>query len=345
MTEPVSNQKSRAPSRFDVTLAGDANLDILLYGLSENLPPERELLAERIAIRPGGSAAITAHNLAALGNSVGFITTDAGDDMGNLCQAELRQAGVDLSRCVPVKQEQTGVTVLLQHELRRHMFTYAGATFHLSYRDLDLDYLADARHFHMASYYLQRSLTPQIPDLFANLKQAGLTISLDPNDDPAQKWDRCILQSLPFVDVLMPNEREVCLLAGEPDLNKAIATLRPLVPLLIVKRGVQGASAFSGSRAWHAPARPVHVIDAVGAGDSFNAGFLHAWMRGWPIEQALACGNLAGAWSTTASGGTSAFRDPDSLRALQSELQRIRGDHRFQEIPEPLTEGMGCRKS
>ncbi len=320
MTQHVSFPGNRDTRRFDVTLAGDANLDILLYGLPENLPPERELLAGGMAIRPGGSAAITAHNLAALGHSVGLITTAAGDDLGNLCQTELRQAGVDLSRCVPVEHVQTGVTVLLQHELRRHMFTYAGATFHLSYSDLDLDYLADARHFHMASYYLQRSLTPQIPELFATLKQAGLSISLDPNDDPAQQWDRCILESLPFVDLLMPNEREACLLAAEPDLDKAIATLRSLVPLLVVKRGVNGASAFSGSQSWHVPSRPIEVVDAVGAGDSFNAGFLHAWTRGCSIEHALACGNLAGAWSTTASGGTSAFHEPHSLRALQAAL-------------------------
>jgi sugar/nucleoside kinase (ribokinase family) len=59
------------------------------------------------------------------------------------------------------------------------------------------------------------------------------------------------------------------------------------------------------------------VVDAVGAGDSFNAGFLHGWTRGWPLEKSLAYGNLAGAWSTTASGGTQAFRDKDSLRALE----------------------------
>jgi sugar/nucleoside kinase (ribokinase family) len=324
MIQHVSLLRKREGRRFQVTLAGDANLDILLYGLPENLPPERELLAERIAIRPGGSAAITAHNLAALGNSVGFITTAAGDDLGNLCKMELLQAGVDLSCRVPVEHMQTGVTVLLQHQIRRRMFTYPGATFHLAYDDLDLEYLADARHFHMASYYLQRSLTPQIPSLFAVLKQAGLTISLDPNDDPAQQWDRCILEALPFVDLLMPNEREACLLAAEPDLDKAIAVLRSLVPLLVIKRGIKGASAFSGSRSWHVPSLSVQVVDAVGAGDSFNAGFLHAWLRGWSIEQALACGNLAGAWSTTAAGGTSAFRVPHSLRAFEAALGQIR---------------------
>jgi sugar/nucleoside kinase (ribokinase family) len=344
MMLPVSVPTKSNSRRFDVTLAGDANLDILLYGLSENLPLERELLASEMAIRPGGSAAITAHNLAALGNSVGFITTFVDDDLGKLCQAELSQAGVDLSRRVPREQEKTGVTVHLQHELRRHMFTYPGATFHLGYDDLDLSYLADARHFHMASYYLQRALTPQIPQLFFTLKQAGLTISLDPNDDPAQQWDRCILEALPFVDILMPNEREACLLAAEPDLDKAIAILRPLVPLLVVKRGVRGASAYTGSQSWHVSSRPVQFVDAVGAGDSFDAGFLHAWLQGESIEQALACGNLSGAWSTTASGGTSAFRDPHSLRALQGAIKECCQDNQPQENMEGLDGGVCCNE-
>ena len=200
-----SSQQSKAKGRgFDITLVGDTCLDLVLYGIPDELPPERELLANQIAIRVGGSGAITAHNLAALGNSVGFITAVPGDDFGQLCQSELQKAGVDLSRGVPVTELQTGVTVHLQHSQLRHMFTYAGATFHLSFEDLDLDYLSSARHFHMSSYYLQRSLTPRIPELFARLKQAGVTISLDPNDDPSNTWDRQIFEALRFVDVLMP---------------------------------------------------------------------------------------------------------------------------------------------
>lgn len=317
MTGQPDRQRNRS-CRFDVTLAGDTNLDLLFYGLPEDLPPEHELLADNAAVRIGGSGAITAHNLAALGNSVGFITCAADDDFGRLCQNELRYAGVDLSRCVAVDDSPTGVTVHLQHKQLRHMFTHAGATFRLSLNDLDLDYLADSRHFHMSSYYLQRALTSDIPKLFAAIKEAGVTISLDPNDDPSRQWDRCILDALPYVDVLMPNEREACLLAGERDLDRAIATLRQLVPLLIVKSGTKGASAWRGSECWHATARSVQVVDAVGAGDSFNAGFLHAWIRGWPVEKALAYGNLTGAWSTTASGGTSAFRSSQDLRAMLS---------------------------
>jgi sugar/nucleoside kinase (ribokinase family) len=300
--------------RFDVTLAGDANLDILFYGLPEELPLERELLSSGMAIRIGGSAAITAHNLAALGNSVGLITAAANDDFGALCRAELVRAGVDLSRAVPVAGDQTGVTVHLQHTQQRHMLTYPGATFALAFDDLDLSYLAASRHFHMASYYLQRALTSRIPELFAHLKQSGITISLDPNDDPSHQWDRSILDALRFVDVLMPNEREACLMAGEHDPGRAVGMLRERVPLLVVKRGADGASAYTQTGAWHWPARTVQVVDAIGAGDSFNAGFLHAWLRG--IERALAFANLTGAWSTTACGGASAFREPQSLAAL-----------------------------
>src|SRR5580698_9451681 len=133
MTYRASDRRDKRSRRFDFTLAGDTNLDLMLYGLPEDLTPERELLADGMAIRLGGSAAITAHNLAALGNSVGFITTAAGDEFGGLCFAELRRAGVDLSCCVSIEQMQTGVTVMLQHQHLRRMLTYAGANFHLSY--------------------------------------------------------------------------------------------------------------------------------------------------------------------------------------------------------------------
>ena len=322
MTNPFSNSRRR----FDFTLVGDANLDLLLYGLPEDLPVEQELLAEGMALHLGGSGAITAHNLAALGNSVGFISTVAADDPGRLCRHELVTAGVDLSRCVEPAQARTGVTVLLQHRARRHMFTYAGATFDLKASDLDIEYLSSARHFHMASYYLQRALTSQIPELFSTLKSAGLTISLDTNDDPSQLWDRGILEALSYVDVLLPNEREACLLAAESDMAKAVETLRRLVPLLVIKRGPLGATAYTATQFWSAPAREVKVVDAVGAGDSFNAGFLHGWIRGWPIQKALDYGNLTGSWSTTASGGTTAFREIDRVATLYAAWEKIRPD-------------------
>jgi sugar/nucleoside kinase (ribokinase family) len=325
MTDPIVNgpDQDRTTRRFDVTLVGDTNLDLLLYGLPEELPCEDELLANDMAIRVGGSGAITAHNLASLGNRVGFVTTVPDDEFGQFCQAELHRAGVDLSSSVPLQDSRTGVTVHLQHKALRHMFTYAGATFQLAFDHLDMGYLSNSRHFHMSSYYLQRALTPRIPELFRQLKAVGLTISLDPNDDPAHTWDRGIMESLELVDVLMPNEREARLIAGESTPERAIAALREMVPLLILKRGAKGASAFTRYDEWHAPAEPVKTVDAVGAGDSFNAGFLHAWIRGWGMDRALTLGNLAGAASTSMNGGTAAFCNRESLQVLRNASEIV----------------------
>ncbi len=306
---------SNRQRRFDVTLVGESNIDLLLYGLPNDLPPERELLADRMAITLGGSPAITAHNLAALGSKVGFITAATTDAFANICLHDLELAGVDTSRAIQIGDDAaTGITVLLQHPEFRRILTYPGATNALCYSDLDLEYLCSARHFHLSSYFLQKNLRADVPRLFAELKQAGLTLSLDTNDDPSGEWDSSIYEALRFVDILMPNEREACRLAREPQLDLAVRKLSEMVPLIAVKRGAQGAMAFTESETWSAPARVLIPIDAVGAGDSFNAGFLRGYLAGESMEQCLASGNLAGAYSTTAAGGVAAFRDREGMR-------------------------------
>jgi sugar/nucleoside kinase (ribokinase family) len=299
--------------QFDVTLVGDTALDLLLYGLPPELPPERELLAERMELTLGGSAAITAHNLAALGSRVGFITAEADDVFAATCFRQLAEAGVDLSRSVR-SAERSGVTVMLQHAAFRRALTYPGNATRLRFRDLDLDYLANARHFHLSSFFLQRDLRDDVPRLFAALKQAGLTISLDTNDDPWNEWSGAIAEGLHYVDILMPNEREACRLTGIADPQAAVQKLRRAVPTLVVKRGARGATVFHGDDEVSLPAVSVHFVDAVGAGDSFNAGFLDAYLQDAPLPECLRRGNQAGAFSTTQAGGTTAFRDPAALR-------------------------------
>lgn len=306
---------SGAPvKRFDVVIAGEANMDLLLYGLPESLPTEREMLADGMQFVLGGSSAITAHNLAALGNRVGFLSLAADDAFAQFWRAELERAGVDLSRVVEAPAGlTTGVSVLLEHAHSRRIFTWPGTTAALRLADLDLEYLAAAQHFHLSSYFLQRDLRDDVPTLLRYCREQGLTVSLDPNDDPAGEWGRDLLDLLDSVDVLMPNEREACRLAGEDDLERAIAKLSRRVPTLVVKRGRQGAIAIREEERVAMPACEVAPIDAVGAGDSFNAGFLHGFLRGWNLERCVQLGNCTGAFSTTGVGGTQAFRDRAAL--------------------------------
>lgn len=296
--------------QFDVTIAGELNLDLILYGLPDELPPEREILAPEMMLTLGASSAIVAHNLAALGSRVGFVSKIGDDPLGQIALDRLVAGGVDVSKVRRVHGEtKTGLSVILQHQPWRTILTYPGTIFSLTIEDLDLDYLASARHFHFCSFYLQRGLQPRIPELFKKLKAAGLTISLDTNDDPDDRWGRNLHEALRYVDVFLPNEREAMRAAEIDDLDRAITALAQIVPIVAVKLAAKGSLAQRGSERITCPAIPVTPMDAVGAGDSFDAGFIHEYLRGADLETCLTTGNLAGALSTTRPGGTEAFRD------------------------------------
>ena len=297
-------------ARFDVTIAGELNLDLILYGLPRELPTERELLADGMNLTLGSSSAIVAHNLACLGCRVGLSRASAMIRSVSIAMDRMSAVGVEVSKVkLMADGSQSGLTVILHHEGARNILTYPGTIFELSFEDLDFDYLADSQHFHLSSFYLQRGLKGRISEIFKRLKEAGLTISLDTNDDPDDAWGGELSEALRYVDVFMPNEREVRKVAGTENLEAAIARVAEMVPLAVVKIGPQGALAQRGHERTVAAPVKVTPVDAVGAGDSFDAGFLSQYVRGADLQTCLAAGNLGGALSTTRPGGTEAFRD------------------------------------
>jgi sugar/nucleoside kinase (ribokinase family) len=299
-----------SPRQFDVTVVGELNLDLILYGLPDELVPEKELLASRLTLTLGSSSAIFAHNLATLGSRVGFISRIGDDPLGQISLERLAVSGVDVSR---VKKASgpvtTGLTVILPRAAFRNILTYPGTMFEMSFSDLDLDFLADSRHFHLSSFFLHRALRPRITDLFREMKSVGLTTSLDINDDPEDRWNSGLWDVLRHVDVFFLNERELKKVAGTEDLRSAIDRISDAVPLVVVKRGADGALLSQRRKELRRSGVPVDVVDLVGAGDSFDAGFIHQFIRGVDPELCLAYANLAGAFSATRPGGTEAFRD------------------------------------
>jgi sugar/nucleoside kinase (ribokinase family) len=296
--------------RFDVTIAGEINLDLILYGLPEMMPVERELLASDFKVTLGSSSAIVAHNLAALGMKVGFVTRVGPDDFGKLALERLAESGVDLSEVQSgIGSSGTGVTILLPHDRERHILTYLGTIAELTVESLPLGYLESSRHFHLSSLYLQQGLQPGLPALLGRLKRAGLTISLDTNDDPEGRWGGILDDILEFVDILLPSEGELTRMANASDLEEALERMAQRVPLIVVKCGARGALVQQGSVQHRIPGFSLTTVDTIGAGDSFNAGFLSAYLRGASAVEAARMGNVTGALSTQASGGTEAFRD------------------------------------
>jgi len=322
--------------RFDITIVGELNLDLILYGLPESLPPERELLASRLTLTLGSSSAILAHNLAVLGSGVGFLSRIGDDALGEISLAKLAESGADVSKVRRARGSTTGLTVILARPESRHILTYPGAMFEMGFEDLDLRYLADARHFHVSSFYLHRALRHRLPEVFARMKAAGLTTSLDTNDDPDDRWDGELDQTLPSVDVLLLNAHEATRTARAANLEEALEKLSKRTPVLVVKTGAEGAIARRGREEYRTRPRAVETVDAVGAGDSFDAGFLHQFLRGADLERCIAFGSLAGAFSTTRPGGTEAFRDRAHFEEFFSHHSTAEADALPSPKPAPL---------
>jgi sugar/nucleoside kinase (ribokinase family) len=309
------NSPDSSPSSklLDITIAGETNLDLILYGLPASMPTDRELLGSGFNLTLGGSSSILAHNLSLLGTRVGFTSQIGADEMGDLASARLAEAGLDTSHIARKSGAATGVTILLPHGSERHILTYPGVMADMTVADLDLSYLTYARHFHLSSLFLQTALHPGLPELFDQLRHSGLTLSLDTNDDPSGNWSGVLNPLLDSTDLLLPNEDEIKKIAGKSTLYEALDALAPRVPLIVVKCGARGALVQQQTpngiqRDWVAPLI-VDPIDTIGAGDSFNAGFLHAWLQGQDPLRAAAFGNITGALSTLRPGGTEAFRD------------------------------------
>jgi sugar/nucleoside kinase (ribokinase family) len=309
---------------FDVTVVGELNLDLILYGLPDELAPERELLASSMALTLGSSSAIFAHNLAVLGRRVGFISRIGTDQLGALSLARLAAGGVDVSRVRKVEGPvTTGLGVILPGSVARRILTYPGTMFEMCYEDLDLEYLASARHFHLSSFFLHRALQPRIAGLFCEMRKRGLTTSLDTNDDPDDRWGSGLPDVLPYVDVLFLNDREVRKVAANESLEAAADKVAGLVSTLVVKLGAQGALLRHQGKELRSAAVPVEVVDPVGAGDTFDAGFIHQFLRGSDLATCLRFANIDAAFSTTRPGGTEAFLDGNQLKTFFAEHWHI----------------------
>jgi sugar/nucleoside kinase (ribokinase family) len=309
----------------EVAVIGETNLDIILYGLPKELVLEREYLASKLAFTLGSSSAIFAHNLSLLGTRVGFVSKVGSDPLGRLALERLAESGVEVDRVRHDPDSITGLTVILSYLQQRHILTYPGAMFKFRITDIDLDYVCSARHLHVSSLFLHRALRPHMLELFRQTKAAGLTTSLDTNDDPEDKWDKDVIELLKHVDVFFPNDREAKKLARTTDLSQAVNTLAAVAKMVVVKRGPAAAICRKGDMQWSLVPPAVKVVDQVGAGDSFGAGFIHRYLQGANPEECLAYANLAGAYSTTCEGGTEAFRDRPGMARFFRQYGGLQG--------------------
>jgi sugar/nucleoside kinase (ribokinase family) len=301
---------------FDIVVVGDCNPDIVLRG---DVYPEfgqHEKLVDDAAFVVGGSGSITACACAAAGLRTAFVGATGDDAFGAFMREQLRAHGVDTAMSPVLAGERTGFSVILSGGQDRAILTFAGTIDHLGPEHLPVDRLARAGHVHVSSYFLQPRLARLLPGLFAALRHEGSTVSVDPNWDPSGGWDGGLKDLLGSVDLFLPNRAEAEALSGKHGAAHAALDLAARGPLVVVKDGADGCTAARDGSVASVPAFPADSVDSTGAGDSFDAGFLSAWLRGAPLERCLAYGCAAGALSTRALGATGALATPAELRQL-----------------------------
>lgn len=299
---------------IDVLVVGDANPDLLLTGDTVPRFGQAEQLLDSADLLLGGSAAIVACGLARLGTRTALAAVVGSDRFGAFVLDELRTAGVDVSAVTVDDAVPTGLSVVLSDPQDRAILTLPGTIPSLTAAAVrEAVERLRPRHVHVASYFLQPGLAASLPELFEWLGERGVTVSLDTNWDPSERWSG-LDEVLRRVDVFLPNREETLAIAAAvtrvapADLEDAAGTLSQSGCRVVVKAGAEGGIAFEGgARVAGAGGLQVEVADTTGAGDSFDAGYLAALLDGVADEQErLRWAATAGSLSVRGHGGTAA---------------------------------------
>jgi sugar/nucleoside kinase (ribokinase family) len=289
-------------------VVGDANLDLVLRGDVVPRFGQAEQLLEGADLVLGSSAGIVAAGLARLDVPTALAARVGDDNFAERTRKLLSASGVDTS-WVLTSPEPTGLSVILSGPTDRAILTFPGAMSTVSGDDMrDAASALHPAHVHVASFFLLPRLAAALPERLAALRAAGVTTSLDTNWDPTGRWHG-VRECLSYLDVLLPNVAEVMALsraagADPHDAEDAAVRLSAFGPMVVVKDGRRGGFAAADGTVVRAPSHAVDVLDTTGAGDSFTAGFLAAWLDGLPTAEAVRWGAAAGSLSTRQVGGT-----------------------------------------
>jgi len=288
---------------YDILVAGEINPDLILTGDVVPAFNQVEKIVDTAALTIGSSSAIFACGAARLGLKVAFTGVCGDDVFGRFMLDEMSKRDVDVSNVIVRSDGQTGLSVILNNQSDRAILTHIGLISALQASDIPDALLREARHLHVASYFLQTNLQPDLPTLFRRARSLGLTTSLDTNYDPSEMWAG-FDELLSVTDVFLPNKTEALSITKSSDVESASRQLAQKSGLVAVKLGADGALARANGTITRSSSISVNVVDTVGAGDSFDAGLLYGYLSHWQLEKSLRLACVCGALSTQQAGGT-----------------------------------------
>ena len=277
--------------RGTVLCAGRLYADLVFTDMPRMPTAGTETFAGGAALHAGGGAFVTAAWLSALGREARLAAVLPAEPFGAAVAAEVARAGVVPAPLAPAPDGADPQVTAAMAVGGDRAFVTRRAGPAVPAVDLAAPGLA---HLHVG----ELATMAEAPDLLRDARAAGLTVSLDCAwDDGLTAAAAALVRD---VDLFLPNAVEAARLATlgvAPGQGRA---------LWVVKRGADGAVAHAPAGALHRPAHAAGVVDATGAGDAFDAGFLDLWLEGAPLADCLDGGAACGARAVTRPGGATA---------------------------------------
>ncbi|MEO9512218.1 MAG: carbohydrate kinase family protein [Flavobacteriaceae bacterium] len=305
---------------YDVLVVGELNVDIILDKIQGFPEIGKEILSKHLNVTLGSSSAIFASNLSSLGTSVTFLGKIGNDMFSTIIKESLERKKVNTDFIIGSEEYQTGLTMVMNYDMDRANVTFPGAMEHLYEEEVTDDILKTARHLHLSSIFLQTGILKNVVKLFKRAKKLGLTTSMDPQWDPSELWNINLKELLPHIDVFLPNAEEFKLITGCETIASGIEKVKSFSNIIVIKDGARGAHLWNPDSQEQFITMPAFlnkdVADCIGAGDSFDAGFVSSFLEGKDLKDCLRVGNITGAINTTASGGTTAFEDIETIKKI-----------------------------
>lgn len=307
-------------SSFDVLVIGELNVDIILDDIKGFPVIGKEILANKLHVTLGSSSAIFASNLSSLGCSVAFAGLIGDDSFAQMVIHSLQEKNVNTDFISRTGTYGTGLTMVMNYGMDRANITFPGAMEHLFVKDITDEMLLCSKHMHLSSIFLQKGIKTDVVTLFKRAKELGLTTSMDPQWDPEEKWDLNVKELLPYIDFWMPNVVEFKKITRSSSLSEGIEKTKEYANHIVIKDGAEGAHLWTKGELVSKPAylNP-KVADCIGAGDSFDAGFISEFIAGSDLRRCLEIGNVMGAINTLEPGGTTAFKNVEHIKKMAKE--------------------------
>jgi ribokinase len=311
----------------DIIVIGDINVDVN-FTIPAYPRPGNEAIATAVQMNTGGSAVNTAIALAKMDMDVGFIGRIGQDTLASQVLGDLKQIGVDCTHIQTDPRVSTGlIFIAVSIDGERTMFGARGANAFTEASSIKPEYFRHCRWLHLSGYsflsYHQYETLLFALELAKNSPHTR--VSLDIGTEPAFRARAQIIEILPKIDVIFPNEAEIGLLSqGQPIPEALDYLLSKGANAIVTKRGRRGSILAVGNKRITFPAFEVNVKDTTGAGDSFNAGVVLGRLVGLSWEASAVLGNAFGGLVTTQDGG-------GAMAIHRNDVAKIVERHLFKE--------------